>query len=197
MTGHGRTGCSLHALAPILLLTFLALAAGCSGGTTGTGDGSSGSSGGTTSDTNAATPEAEAMFEAPRRDATPGSIYGVWGGTAEDRGITFHTRMKLATRSVTMAARCQLRDGRTSAVVAVTAAARVTDESVAVLESKTADDDDGAVRCGVRLTPRELKRCSKDPYEGPKRMCFELEGSSLTQYGESPLDKLEFTKLSD
>jgi hypothetical protein len=162
---------------------------GCAGSSAGTGDGPSGASSGDTAG-------AAALFGAPSGAATPGVLLGLWGGVAEANGVTFDSRMRLAGAQITLAARCRLPDGRMSGVVSVAAAARVSADAITVLESKSVDKDDGVVRCAIHASPFELRRCSSDTFE-LKRMCFVLEGSTLTQYFENPLEKIEYTKLSD
>lgn len=166
-----------------LLLYF---AAGCSGTTAGVGNSSSSSSGGSSG--------GDALFVAPEGEATPGSIYGVWGGTLEDNGITFDTRWRFRESELTLATRCSLRDGRESETVAVTARARVSDEEITILESKKDERRSGDFYCRANAQPRTLSVC--DDREGFERECFRLSGTSLTIY-ESPIEKLELVKLSD
>lgn len=169
----------------LLLLPFIALtvfAVGCSGSTTGVGNSSSGASAG------------DALFAAPEGDATAGSIYGVWGGSLEDNGITFDTRWRFRESELTLATRCSLRDGRESETVAVTARARVSDEEITILESKKDEKRAGDFYCRANAQPRTLAAC--DDREGFERECFRLSGTTLTIY-ESPIEKLELVKLSD
>ena len=161
---------------------------GCSGGTAKVGDGTAGSP---------AVANSDALFAAPTKAATPDSIYGVWGGTLEDLGTTFDTRMKLSAASATAAARCTTAEGKHSGTVAVTAAARISDQEMAVLESKTDAKDDGIVKCSVSLAPRNVKRCSADMHPGFETDCFKLDGMSLVEFGKTPLQKIWLTKLSD
>ena len=167
------------------------LAIGCSGSGASVADGTSGAPGapgGSGSD---------AMFAAPSGTATPDSIYGLWGGTIEDGSITFDTRMRLSKGSATIAARCTTAEGKHSSTVGVTAAARISDEELAVLESKTDAKDNGVVKCSVSLTPKDVKRCTSDMPKGFERDCFKLEGMTLFEFGKTPLEKIELTKLSD
>ena len=179
-------GCSGHDASPVD-------GTGGPSGSSGSGvnnGGSSGSSGHAS--------ESEALFKAPTGTATPDSIFGVWGGTTKDNGVTFDTRMKLSATSATLATRCTLDDtGAVSGIVGVTAAARVSAESLVILESKSDKKDDGVVKCGVNATPREVKRCGADQDRGFERNCFRLEGTSFTDFGATPFDKIELTKLSD
>lgn len=163
------------------LFAFALLAVGCSGTTTGVG--SSSSSGG-----------GDALFVAPQGDATPGSIYGVWGGTLEDNGITFDTRWRFRESEMTLATRCTLRDGRESGTVSVTARARVSDEEITILESKKDEQRSGDFTCRANAQPRTIAVCPAR--EGAERECFRLSGSTLTIY-ESPIEKIELVKLSD
>ncbi len=189
-----------------IILRGLALATalagvGCSGHDASTVDGASGSgSSGSSSGTSGGTPgraaESDALFEAPTGGATPDSIYGVWGGTLKDGGVTFDTRMKLSATSATLATRCTLASGAASAVVGVTVAARISVEGFVILESKSDKKDDGTVKCAVNVTPKQIKPCSADD-KGFERDCFVLEGTTFTDYGATPFAKSEFTKLSD
>jgi hypothetical protein len=176
------------------ILAATSLAIGCSGSGAGIDDGSSGGSG--PAGIGGATPGA-AMFGTPTGSATPDSIYGVWGGSLEEGSVTFDTRVKLAAGSMTVATRCTLANGSRSDVVGVTAAARITNENLTVLETKSDAKDDGVVKCSVNLTPRQLARCTADMIDGFERNCFKLTGTTLVEFGTSGLDKLELTKLSD
>jgi hypothetical protein len=164
------------------------LAVGCSGASTG--DGGAGGAG---------VPSVGAsMFDAPSGAATPGSIYGVWGGTLVQGDLAFDTRMKLASGSVTVASRCtRTSDGARSGIVGVTAAARITADAMDVLESKSDTKDDGVLKCTVNVTPRQLPRCAAGQPAGFERGCFKLDGTTLVEFGTNGLDKLELTKLSD
>ena len=184
------------------------IAVGCSGHNTGVadgtsgssgGDGSSGSSGAGSSGSSGAHPsDSEALFQAPTGTATPDTIFGVWGGSLKNNGITFDSRMRLSTASATLATRCTLdSSGKTSGIVGVTAAARISGASLVILESKSDQKDDGVVRCSVKLAPREVKRCAADVTKGFERDCFTIEGTQFTDYGASSFDKVELTKLSD
>jgi hypothetical protein len=78
--------------------------------------------------------------------------------------------------------------------VFVVTQARVTESSVASLESKTDQIDTNGVRCGVNVP---IPRCAASEAEAFHRSCFVVKGNAMTQYGETGLDKLQFTKLSD
>jgi hypothetical protein len=166
----------------------VSLAVGCSG--TSTGDGGAGGVG---------VPAVGAsMFEAPSGAATPGSIYGVWGGTLVQGDLSFDTRMRLASGSVTVASRCsRSSDGARSGIVGVTAAARINADAMEILESKSDTKDDGVLRCSVNVAPQNLARCAAGQPAGFERGCFTLDGTKLVEFASNGLDKLELTKLSD
>jgi hypothetical protein len=181
-----------------------ASASGCSGDGASVGGGSSGTASGFESPGSNGSPsgsfsssEGDALYAAPQGSVTPGSVFGLWGGTAVDGGITFDMRMKVGSRSITLANRCSVPSGKRSEVVSVSAAARVSEESVVVLETKQDAKNDGVVRCSVSLTPRQADRCAADEHPGFERDCFTLEGTRLTLFGETSFEKLSFTKLSD
>jgi hypothetical protein len=188
-----------------LLAALLTL--GCSGSdVTGTGPGRGSESGspsesGSGSKTgsgsgSASGSAAEALFTAePGASATPDSLLGVWGGQMKELSVTFDTRMKIGSSSVTFATRCVMDDGRESAVVAVTASARVTSDNIAILESKKDEKNTGGVTCRANARPGETKRCAK--VDGFQKECFHLDGTALTFYGATPFEKLELTKISD
>ncbi len=182
-----------------LALATALVGIGCSGhdasGIDEASGGTSGSSG--SSSSGGAGAAADALFEAPTGTATPDSIYGVWGGTLTNNGTTFDTRMRLSATSATLATRCTIESGASSAVVGVTVAARISAEGFVILESKSDKKDDGTVRCAVNATPKQIKPCTADQPKGFERDCFSLEGTTFTDYGASPLQKSEFTKLSD
>jgi hypothetical protein len=180
------------------------VAIGCSGHDTNIGDGtsSSGSSGasGAPSSSGGTNPPgsgAAALYDAPSGSATPDSIFGVWGGSKTDNGITFDARMKLTKDSATLATRCTVDSTRkVSGIVGITVAARVTDESYVILESKSDEVNEGGVRCSVNLAPREVKRCKAED-KGFEHDCFTVEGTTFTAYGASSFDAIALTKLSD
>jgi hypothetical protein len=162
---------------------------------TSSGSGS-GSGSGTGSGSGSASGAAEGLFSAePGASATPDSILGVWGGSMKELSVTFDTRMKITANDVTFATRCVLDDGRESAVVAVTASARVTNDNIAILESKKDEKNTGGVTCRANARPGETKKCAK--VDGFQKSCFHLDGTQLTIYGTTPFDKLEMTKISD
>jgi hypothetical protein len=200
----------LVSLLPFVTSGALAIASiGCSGesagvpGSSGSSDpfasngssGSSGSSGGRSSFTPPS--DGEALYGAPFGSATPDSIFGLWGGSLNEGGTLFDMRMKIGASAITFANRCTVSNGKRSGVVSVTAAARVSQESVVVLETKQDQKDDGIVRCSVSLTPRQLERCGADQHEGFERECFRLDGTKLEIFGETSFEKFSFAKLSD
>jgi hypothetical protein len=177
----------------------LAIAAfGCSGASgSDVNGGSSGSSGkpGSSGGTGGGSSEGAALFDTPSGKATPGSIYGVWGGSAEDGGITFDIRYKLNASSVTVAGRCS-KGGATSPVAAVTVKARVSDSEIAILESKEDTQKNGDLTCTARPKPGTIAKCApKD--EGFEHDCFTLSGTTLTLFGTTSFEKVQMTKLSD
>jgi hypothetical protein len=185
-----------------------ALALACSGEGASVRDGTSGSSGpsgssdstspsGSSGSSGSQGGHGEALFDAPSGAATPDSIFGVWGGTKHDGRVTFDTRMRLSPKSATFATRCAV-DGstKTSPVVGVTVAARITDDSFVLTESRS-DEDASVVRCAVSVSPREVKRCAADVPKGFESNCFTIEGSRFTDFGASSFDTFELTKLSD
>lgn len=191
--------CTLHLFTA---LTFFALAA-CSSTETSTsssssgssgssgGNGSSGSSG--SSDTGNSE-EGEALFAASG-DATPDEILGVWANPSEkDGSFTFDSRMRFSADTIEAAARCTRNDTDDSLVASVAASGRVSSTEVAVLEAKSDKRLKGDFKCEVNLTPRTTKACK--PTE-TKSGCFVLEGTTLTIYGASELEKVEMTKVSD
>ena len=185
-----------------LALATALVGIGCSGHDASAIDGTSSSSGaagtpGSSSSSGSAGSAADALFEAPTGTATPDSIYGVWGGTLKDNGTTFDTRMKLSATSATLATRCTLANGASSAVVGVTVAARISADGFVILESKSDKKDDGTVRCAVNATPKQIKPCTADEPKGFEHDCFLLEGTTFTDFGSTAFDKSEFTKLSD
>jgi hypothetical protein len=188
-----------------LTLAMASVVAGCSGHDaspvdgTGSSSGSSGassSSGGSSSGGSSGSGTGAALFDAPTGAATPDSIYGVWAGTIKGTGVTFDTRMKLSAASATLATRCTLASGSSSAVVGVTVAARISADGFVILESKSDKKDDGTVKCAVNVTPKQIKPCSAED-KGFEHDCFALEGTTFTDYGATSFDKSEFTKLSD
>lgn len=175
-----------HLRVPFALLLLLSLSA-CSGSSSSVSS-ESGSGSGSVS------PPANTLFETPTSDATGGSIYGVWGGSLVDGGITFDTRWRFEADTITLATRCTLGDGRESGTVGVTARARVSEAEITFLESKRDEKDTGGVTCRVTAQPRTLSVC--DEREGFERECFRREGTTLTIFG-NPLERLELVKLSD
>lgn len=163
---------------PLFSALLFAAATACSGSTTtGVGPG----------------PAADTLFTTPEGDVTPDAIYGLWGGTLEDNGITFDTRWRFREDQLTLATRCSLRDGRESEVVSVTARARIDEDEITILESKKDEQRSGDFVCRANAQPRTIAACGDDGFE---RECFRLSGTSLTIY-ESPIEKLALVKLSD
>ena len=171
--------------APLVILL-----AACSGSSSTVGTGSSGGGG-----TGASAPAA--LFDEPGGDATGDSIYGVWGGSMADGGVTFDTRWRFRENEITLTTRCTLRDGRESETVGVTSRARVSDDEITFLESKRDEKKTGDITCRVNAQPRTLEVCDDSAPEGFERDCFRREGTTLTIFGTSMLEKLELVKLSD
>ena len=165
---------------------------GCSGSTAGVGNGGRGGGSPSGSDSVDGAP----LFAAPDGDATPNVIYGVWGGSMKEPGVTFDSRMRLARGAITFATRCEFDDGRESQIAAVTAAARVSDQEIAVLESKKDERRTGDITCRATAQPGTMDRCGDDR-DGFEHDCFRLSGTTLTIFGSSSLDKVVMTKLSD
>lgn len=168
-----------------------------SGGPTSTSGGSSGDTATSTGTSTATTgnPAGEQLFAAPSGDATGSSILGVWGGVIKDGEFTFDTRTKLEAHSVTFATRCQLPNGKTSAVASVVAAARVSNDEIAVLETKNDERKTGDITCRASSHVGSLTAC--EVVDGFQHDCFALDGLALVLYGKTPFDKVEMTKISD
>lgn len=126
---------------------------------------------------------------------TPDSIYGTWGGVLEDGQLRFDSRIRLTPGSISFATRCELPDGRESAVASVTAKARISDDEIAVLESKKHEIPMEGGTCRAFARPTTTSRCTAR--EGFETSCFRLDETRLVIFGASPFDKLELTKLSD
>ena len=169
--------------------TLLAMAGalGCSGSNGNGVSSSGGSSGG-------GTPDGDALYDAPTGEATPDVIHGLWGGAANDGGIDFDIRIRLSPTQLTEAVRCTRgRDSTPTASVSVKA--RITNEEIAVLESKTDERRGTDLSCKAAPRPASVTRCKGD--RAIERDCFTLSGTSLVMYGASSLDTLRLTKLSD
>ena len=134
----------------------------------------------------------DSLFVAPSGEATPDDIYGTWGGAMKRANVTFDTRMRFAKDRATVAAKCQLDDGRTTDVASVTVTARVDANEITLLESRRDERKLGDFSCYANAHPETLKACADDFV---KTNCFELSGTSLTIYGEA--EQLELTKLAD
>lgn len=155
--------------------------------TTGTGDGSGAGAAGSAA--------GEQLFAPPSGDASGGSILGTWGGVMKSGSFTFDTRTKFEARSVTFATRCQLPSGKPSGVASVVAAARVSNDEIAILETKNDERKDGEITCRANAHVGSTTACAV--VDGFQHDCFALDGLSLVFYGATPYDKLEMTKLSD
>jgi hypothetical protein len=173
---------------------FSAAVIGCSGSTSGSDLGAAPNGPG--KDNGSVAGAHDALFEAPSNETvTPDDLYGVWGGTTKDLSMTFDARMQLSASSVTFATRCILDNGSESSIVGVKVAARVGADEIAVLESKSDEKDTGGVKCRATTRPETTKRCER--VAGFQKTCFWLDGRELTLYGNTPFEKLVFTKLSD
>ena len=144
-------------------------------------------------------PDASALFDAPTGAVTAGTIFGLWGGVDDgNAGTSIDVRVKLTPTTISNALRCKLTSTQhQSGIVGVTAAARNTEDDLVFLESKNDSFDDGTIRCSTSVAPRELKRCASDVSPGFEESCFTLEGTTLTLFGDTQLDKLVLLKLSD
>lgn len=163
-------------------------ASGAAPGSNGASSGRDGTSQGSSSSDGAA------LFDAPSGTATPGSIYGLWGGPASDMGVSFDMRMQIGPSSVRFATQCE-ENGVRPPVAAVTARARVTSEEIAVLESKEHVTSQSGVTCKSTLRVYTVRRC--EVRSGFERECFTLDGTQLVIYGKSSLEKIALTKISD
>ena len=114
----------------------------------------------------------EPMFGPPgRTQATPNSLYGLWGVAEERAGVKYDIRMRIAEGRVTMAGRCGWHDG-TSLTVGTSGSARVAPKedkfgcfapkfnqknpacgSIALLESKNERETRGEKYCAVEMKP--------------------------------------------
>lgn len=169
--------------------TWLAMAGalGCSGSNGNGVSSSGGSSGG-------GTPEGDALYEAPTAEATPDLIHGLWGGATSDSGIDFDIRIRLTPTQLTEAVRCA-RGTDSTPTASVSVKARVSNDEIAVLESKTDERRGADLSCKAAPRPTSVARCKGD--RAIERDCFTLRGTSLVIYGESSLETLRLTKLSD
>lgn len=131
----------------------------------------------------------------PGSSVTPGELFGVWAGSVARGGLTFDNRMKFTETSVTSATRCTFPDGTKSPTAAVTATARVSETEIAVLETVSDEQNVNGNLCRVELRAMELPRCVDQPPFA--RSCFAVQGTKLALYGSSPLEDLDFTKVSD
>ena len=134
----------------------------------------------------------DSLFVAPSGEATPDDIYGTWGGAMKRANVTFDTRMRFSANRMTVAAKCQLDDGRTTDVASVTVTARVSEKEITLLESRRDEKKLDDFSCYANAHPETVKACGDDFV---KTSCFALSGTSLTIYGEG--EQLELTKLAD
>lgn len=139
---------------------------------------------------------AASLFATPSNAAaTADSLYGLWGGAYERLDWKYDRRMKFEVGQVTIAERCTDWRGRTGGIAAVTSKARIADDVVEILESKDDLTTVGNVTCQVNVRPVRTPRCTET--DGFQTNCFVLGGTQLTIYGDTSLDKLELTKISD
>ena len=143
-----------HSLA-LAILFCAAMNAGCGGGngpdTGGYGD----------------------LFDAPNGAATPDRLQGLWGGGADQDGVQFDMRFRVADGETTVALRCNWTDG-TQLLVGAEAASRITQKpqgdgscfpltpggdpsecgDVEFLESKSDRQQSGEKWCAIDLHPQ-------------------------------------------
>jgi hypothetical protein len=166
-----------------------------SSGSPGKADDGSGPAGGSGTGSGSA---GDALFQTPAdTSATPDSIFGLWGGSLDNEGFTFDTRVKLASDAMTFAQRCtDDSNGAQGGVASVVAKARVSNDDVTCLESKNDEQKVGSITCRAATTVGDTKRCAPED-KGFESNCFELDGTSLTIFGATSFDKLVLTKISD
>ncbi len=121
----------------------------------------------------------DALFASGSLSAPTDTMEGVWSATA---GQGEDVRLELESAHVTVAMRCF--DGTT---IGVTVAAAVTDESIRILESKTAGPD--AANCGLSVVPMSLPACPS----AEKGSCFLLRSGTLTLRGTASLFRANST----
>lgn len=200
-TGQNACGKARRFLCRALLIACGSLPVACGGSdgmpigsATVQGSGTSGSPASTGEGTAAGDETIAALFEAPpNSDVTPGSLFGLWGGTDRKLDTSFDLRYRFAPKEMLHALKCTNTSGN-SVVASVVAAARITESEIAILESKTDSEAMGDLRCTIEAAPMTVKPCSDD---GLKRSCFELSGTEMKFYGKSALDVVSLTKLSD
>ncbi len=186
----------MRALAP-----FLFVLVGCTASAVGTQTSSKGSSGSepTGSGSVATLPAAndgtestefDALFDAPASSKTTATVRGIWAGSFGYSQAD--VRVKIEGSSITAAMRC---NNRTT--VGVTVAAKVTETSIRVLESKASGT--GFSSCSVSFKPVSIPKCANTNDIG----CFtaddailEFSGEWLFQDSQTGPDP-SFTKLSD
>jgi len=191
-----------------LVLALSLTAAACSGSPasigdshatgsgSGSGSGTSGGGSGSGTGDGIAGADAEGLFDAPSdTSATPGSIYGLWGGAMKDMDWTFDSRIRLSAGAFTFATQCISPSGVSGGIAAIRAKARVDANQIAILESRNDEKKVGEINCRANAHPGETNRCAE--VDGFQTNCFVLEGTSLTFYGATPFDKMEMTKISD
>jgi hypothetical protein len=113
------------------------------------------------------------LFSAPNGAATPDRLQGLWGGGAEQGGVAFDVRFRVADAQTTVALRCNFDDG-TQLLVGAEAASRITEKpkgdtscfpltpggdptecgDVEFLESKSDRRQSGEKWCSVDIHPQ-------------------------------------------
>jgi hypothetical protein len=132
--------------------------------------------------------EWESLFEAPSNTtATPDSLFGRWSGHA---GTQDDLRLVLTATTVTQARHCAAFGSTPATTIGASAKARVTESSIATLETKAI----GSFPCDVAIHSNELVACNFDT--GRMSNCFELSGTTLRLYQDSD-GMTDYTKLSD
>jgi hypothetical protein len=113
------------------------------------------------------------LFAAPSGTPTPDRLQGLWGGAADQSGVRFDMRVRVADARITVAAHCEWTDG-TELSVGADAASRIEQKpagdtscfpltpggdpsecgDVALLESKSDRRQSGDKWCAVDLHPQ-------------------------------------------
>jgi hypothetical protein len=129
-------------------------------------------------------PSYDDLFGPPAQSSvTQGGVLGLWGGTASDNGLTFDMRFKIEQTMLTMANRCRFPDGSTL-TTGVDVSIRLTDSTITVTESKSAQAVNGGNRCNAAPHPGTLN--------------YTVAGDKLTLSDDNPLDTpIELVKISD
>jgi hypothetical protein len=187
------------------MILFLAVgASACSSSAIGTGSSSSSSSSSSsgssgivqgdtppsdgTSSGSANSSQWDPLFDAPASsNATPDSLFGRWAGQA---GASDELRLVLTASSITQARHCAAFGNTAASTIGASAQARVTETSIAPLESKTV----GAFPCDLAIRANALAPCNFD--QGVLSNCFELSGTTLAITTDAE-GKTTYTKLSD